>query len=75
MSLTQISFEQLSVMHHAALLVIDYHLSNPPAFGHNQEVIFLNQETIIMFSPQGIDRKRFKHCYYRVGGFSDIRVV
>lgn len=74
MPLKQVTFEELPAIHHAALFVVDYHLNNPPEFGHNQEVRYLH-ETAIMFAPTGIDRKIFKHCYYRVGGFSDIRVV
>lgn len=75
MALTYVTFEQLPGLHHAALFVVDYHLNNPPDFGHSLEVQYINQETMIMFAPQGVDRKRFKHCYYRVGRFADIRVV
>lgn len=75
MPLTLVSFEQLSAPEHRALFVVDYHLDNPPAVGHQLMPGYTDQSTLIMFEMNTELRKRFKHCYYRVGGFADVRVV
>ena len=75
MSLIYVTFEQLPGIHHAALFLVDSHLNNPPNFAHTLLPEFRNQETLILFAPNGIAAKRFKHCWYKVGGFTDIRVV
>ncbi len=75
MSLIIVTFEALSVVHHAALFIVDYHLDNPPNYGHNLIPVFRDMETLINFPPNGIAAGRFKHCWYKVGGFTDIKVV
>jgi hypothetical protein len=75
MPLTLVPFGQLSADEHRALFVVDYHLNNPPPWGHEEIPQYTGQSTIILSEMSSELRKRFKHCYYRVGGFADIRVV
>lgn len=71
----RVTFEELSREQHRKLFVVDGHLDDPPELQNDLDVVFLNQETAIMTEMNTPLRKRFKHCVYRVGGFSDIRVV
>mgnify|MGYP006138560413 CR=1 FL=1 len=69
------TFEELKAGDPARLFLVDAHLHDPPARQHSFTPTFTGQETIIMTEQNAELRKRFKHCYYKVDSFSDVRVV
>lgn len=73
--LTEATFEQLPMSAHQSLFLVDYHLSVPLPYGHKFPEAKCYQSTIIMNVPSGIKAKRFKYCWYKVGGFDQVWVV